>query len=122
MHILHLSPCIAYGNEVLKLARAASGDGLCEAEIDTSASFESVKEAATRFGGMALSRPISPKNASELTVDIVEVEEQAAQMERELITKERETLGVLKELDTTKVIIEELKLKLQKEVLQIMVA
>ncbi|KZV47602.1 hypothetical protein F511_12871 [Dorcoceras hygrometricum] len=88
-------------------------------EIDTSAPFESVKEAATRFGGMAFWRPISPKNASELTVDIVEVEEQGAQTERELITKEREILGVLKELDTTKVIIEELKLKLQKEVLQI---
>lgn len=36
-------------------------------------------------------------------------------MERDLISKERETLDVLKELEATKMVVEELKLKLQKE-------
>ncbi|KAG8381717.1 hypothetical protein BUALT_Bualt05G0001700 [Buddleja alternifolia] len=52
-------------------------------------------------------------------IDIVKVEEQAAQLERDLILKERKTLDVLKELETTKNIIEELKLKLQKEAMEI---
>ncbi|KAL0347547.1 UNVERIFIED_CONTAM: WEB family protein [Sesamum calycinum] len=51
--------------------------------------------------------------------DVVKVEEQAAQLERDLITKERETLDVLKELEATKNIVEELKLKLQKEASEI---
>ncbi|PIN15747.1 hypothetical protein CDL12_11606 [Handroanthus impetiginosus] len=98
------------------------------AEIDTSAPFESVKEAANRFGGMGFWKPISHKhseNASEPDtemVDVVKVEEQAAQLERDLIAKERETLDVLKELETTKNIVEELKLKLQKEASEINVA
>ncbi|RVW40912.1 WEB family protein [Vitis vinifera] len=48
-------------------------------------------------------------------VDIAQVEEHAAQLEKDLILKERETLDVLKELEATKMIVEELKLKLQKE-------
>lgn len=45
----------------------------------------------------------------------MKLEEQAAQLEKDLIVKERETLDVLKELESTKIIVEELKAKLQKE-------
>lgn len=55
----------------------------------------------------------------EEVVDVVKLEEQAAQLERDLITKERETLEVLKELETTKTSVEELKLKLQQEASEI---
>jgi hypothetical protein len=48
-------------------------------------------------------------------VGISKLEEQAAQLEKDLFVKERETLDVLKELEATKTIVEELKLKLQKE-------
>lgn len=43
------------------------------------------------------------------------MEEQAAQLEKDLILKERETLDVLKELEMTKKIVDGLKLRLQKE-------
>lgn len=46
--------------------------------------------------------------------DIAKVEEQAAQLERDLVVKERETLAVLKELESAKTTMEELKVKLQK--------
>lgn len=48
-------------------------------------------------------------------VDIAKLEEQALDLEKDLIVKERETLDVLKELEKNKTIIEELKQKLQKE-------
>ncbi|KAL2557829.1 WEB family protein [Forsythia ovata] len=101
------------------------GKGSARAEIDTSAPFESVKEAANRFGGMGFWKPTSHKpseHAPELgdeMVDIAKLEEQAARLERDLIVKERETLDVLKELETTKNIVEELKSKLQKEASEI---
>ncbi|KAL7095156.1 hypothetical protein ACP275_10G006600 [Erythranthe tilingii] len=91
------------------------------AEIDTSAPFESVKEAANRFGGMGFWKPVSHKPSSqsehegEVVIDVVTLEEHASQLERDLIAKERETLDVLKELETTKNFVEELKLKLQQE-------
>uniref|UniRef100_A0ACD5YMC6 Uncharacterized protein n=1 Tax=Avena sativa TaxID=4498 RepID=A0ACD5YMC6_AVESA len=52
---------------------------------------------------------------SEETGQVVSVEEQTAQLENELFIKERETLDVLKELESTKKIIAELKLKIQRE-------
>ncbi|CAI9779185.1 unnamed protein product [Fraxinus pennsylvanica] len=95
------------------------------AEIDTSAPFESVKDAANRFGGIGFWRPSyqkpqehSSQKGSEI-LDIVNMEEQAAQLETELIMKERETLDVLKELETTKNTVEELRLKLQEETSEI---
>lgn len=50
------------------------------------------------------------------------MEEQAAELEKELIVKERETLDVLKELETTKLVVEELKANLQKETSEVTAA
>ncbi|KAL6660116.1 hypothetical protein ACP70R_002238 [Stipagrostis hirtigluma subsp. patula] len=47
--------------------------------------------------------------------EAISVEEQTAQIENELAIKERETLDVLKELEATKKIIADLKLKIHKE-------
>ncbi|KAK6129477.1 hypothetical protein DH2020_036790 [Rehmannia glutinosa] len=94
-------------------------------EIDTSAPFESVKEAANRFGGMGFWKPVSHKPSEYASehdrevVDVAKLEEQAAQLEKDLISKERETLDVLKELESTKNTVEELKLKLQNEASEI---
>jgi hypothetical protein len=52
-----------------------------------------------------------PEEAEEATI----VEQQTAQLENELAIKERETLDLLKELESTKKIITELKLKIHKE-------
>ncbi|KAI3757799.1 hypothetical protein L6452_05342 [Arctium lappa] len=88
-------------------------------EIDTSPPFGSVKEAVTRFGGSGSWIPLhvlrlAGHDVEEL--DMETVEKQAAELEKELIIKEKETLEVLRELESAKGVMEGLKLNLMKEV------
>ncbi|GAB4827679.1 hypothetical protein Ancab_034565 [Ancistrocladus abbreviatus] len=81
-------------------------------EIDTSPPFASVEEAVIHFGGRGFWIP-RPQEAEEF--DMFKLEERAAEMLKDLNFKEQETLDILKELELTKRLLEELKLKVQKE-------
>ncbi|KAL0341221.1 UNVERIFIED_CONTAM: WEB family protein [Sesamum radiatum] len=87
-------------------------------EIDTSPPFESVKEAVDRFGGSGPWIPhylLRVAAAGNHESDLEKLEEQAVQLERDLIMKEQQTLNVLKELEAAKKFVEGLKVNLVPE-------
>ncbi|KAJ4903981.1 WEB family protein [Raphanus sativus] len=90
------------------------------AEIDTSPPFGSVQEEVTRLGGRGYWVPFKLEdNYSGVgEFNIKRMEEHAAELEKDLIVKELETLDVLEALGTTKRIVEDLKRQLHQESLR----
>ncbi|CAH8310611.1 unnamed protein product [Eruca vesicaria subsp. sativa] len=89
-------------------------------EIDTSTPFESVREAANRFGGFGFWKPshnYKPPGAFQENVegDVIRLKAQAAELQNVLISKELETLEVVKELEATKATVKELNFKLHQK-------
>nr|XP_043622465.1 WEB family protein At3g51720-like [Erigeron canadensis] len=101
-----------------ELKENVGGDGGgWKAEVDTTAPFESVMEAVTRFGGIGYWKPHT-RDPSQTTTsrvpDSEKVEDEATHLQNK-VAEEKETREILKEIEATKTRFEELKVKLQKE-------
>uniref|UniRef100_A0A0D9WHP0 WEB family protein n=1 Tax=Leersia perrieri TaxID=77586 RepID=A0A0D9WHP0_9ORYZ len=87
-------------------------------EVDTSSPFVSVRQAVDLFGGAAVSpwrHPHPPPlQLRPEEVELMKVEEQTVKLEMELFVKEKETFKVLKELQATKQVADDLKLQIEK--------
>ncbi|XP_020101672.1 WEB family protein At2g38370-like [Ananas comosus] len=94
------------------MSATGSGD-VRSGTVDTTAPFESVKEAVHRFEATWRPQP-PPILLRPEEIELMKVEEQTVKLEMDLFVKERETLKVLKELEMTKRIADDLKLQLQK--------
>ncbi|VVB05860.1 unnamed protein product [Arabis nemorensis] len=108
------------GSESFNPECTRGGRGGLRAEFDISPPFESDQKAVTGFDGRGAWVPfmIGDNHDGVGEFDIKRMEENAVELEKELIMKELETLDFLEALGSTKKILEDLKLELQQQALR----